>query len=621
MKDVRTDAENRDANGADDKAASGNGRIRKGIVASWHDPRLRESGKWLILPALVGVVAGVGAIAFDLLFRWCSAMLLMRIGGYSPPAPGAEGGGAGFGPLASWRLPIATTLGGLVSGFLVYLMAPEAEGHGTDGVIQAFHVGLGKIRRRVPLVKLVASSITIGSGGSAGREGPIAQIGAGFGSFLGDAFRLTDRERRLLMLAGTAGGIGAIFRAPLGAGLFAAEVLYREPEFEYEGLLPGLVSAIVGYSIYASYAGWDPMFATPPLVFRHPLELVPYALLGLVCAIVGAIYVKTFYGVRDRFFALLPLPKAIKPAIGALLLGLAAMSFPQVLGMGYGYVQQAIDGRLAVTWMLGFVALKIVATSLTISSGGSGGVFGPSLAIGGVLGGAFGWAAHSIAPNIVHSPAAFVMVGMGAFFSGAAKVPLASVVMVMEMTGSYGLLVPTLLASVIAYLLTPLRVSLYENQVATRRDSRAHLGSFAVDVLSKLRVRDAVSNGLDARVVASDILATTFMHSLHENHAPAFAIVDSAGDLVGLLTYARIRQAILKGIRDDMTVLDLADRDVEPVSLDDDIRAALDAFLTHETELMPVSDSPGSRRLVGFLSRHDVLVAYDRELGRSRDSR
>jgi chloride channel protein, CIC family len=357
------------------------------------------------------------------------------------------------------------------------------------------------------------------------------------------------------------------------------------------------------------------MFSTPELVFRHPLELVPYALLGLVCAIVGVIYVTVFYGARDRFFARLPLPKMTKPAIGGLLLGVAAMAFPAMLGMGYGYVQMAIDGKLAASWMLGFVALKIAATSLTISSGGSGGVFGPSLAIGGVLGGAFGWAAHSVAPDVVHSPAAFVMVGMGAFFSGAAKVPLASVVMVMEMTGSYGLLVPTLLASVIAYLVTPLRVSLYENQVATRRDSRAHLGSFAVDVLSALRVRDVASSGADGRVVAADTPARAFLERVREDRSPTFAVVDRAGDVVGVVTHHRIRRAILGGeIAESTTVADLADRTVEPVALDDEVRAALDAFAEHEIETVPVSDVSGSRRLVGLLSRRDVLAAYDREL-------
>jgi len=594
----------------------------KSRVRAWADPRFFHTGRWLLFSAMVGVVAGVGAIVFDQLFEFATHVLLGGIGGFVPPAAGNEQVTAPFGPIAAWRLPVVLVFGALISGVIVYRFAPETEGHGTDGVIKAFHSGLGKIRRRVPLIKMIASSVTIGAGGSAGREGPVAQIGAGFGSFLGDVFKLSNRERRLLMLAGVAGGIGAIFRAPLGAALFAGEVLYREPEFEYESLMPGLLSAIVGYSIYASYAGWDPMFVTAPAQFQHPSELLAYALLGVICAVAAVVYIKIFYGLRDRLFRPLPVPNAVKPAIGAALLGVVAvLGFPEVLGMGYGYVQQAIDGQLAVRWMLVFVVLKMLATSLTISSGGSGGVFAPSLAIGGVLGGAFGTVAHELVPGIVvDSSATFVLVGMGAFFAGAAKVPLASVVMVMEMTGSYGLLVPTLLAATISYLLVPLGVSLYENQVDNRVNSPAHLGSFAIDLLQGIKVADALEMLSRPICVREDEMVADVLKLVRDDRAIAYPVVDAEGALTGLLTFEEIRRAlVLEQPLEEVMVREIARMEAEPVSPADDLRTVLQAYVENETRVIPVVESPGSRTVIGTISRGQVLLAYDRELRRRRE--
>jgi CIC family chloride channel protein len=350
---------------------------------------------------------------------------------------------------------------------LVFGLAPEAEGHGTDAVIKSFHYLKGKIRRRVPVVKALASAITIGSGGSAGREGPIAQIGAGFGSALADFLNLEDDERRVMMLAGVAGGIGSIFRAPLGAALFSAEVLYSEPDFEYLALLPGLISAITGYCIYCTYAGWGLLFAVPPIEFHQIKQLPLYALLGILCGLVGVVYPKVFYGTRDRIFRPLPVP-------ASLLLGGIALFFPAALGMGYGYIQLSIQGAFDIRFLLLLAAVKIVATSLTISSGGSGGVFGPSLVIGGALGAAYGRAAAHYFPGMAPDPVACTMVGMVGFFAGVAKVPFASVIMVMEMTGTYGLLVPSLLVAAIAYLFMPVSIRLYENQLPSRSDSPVH---------------------------------------------------------------------------------------------------------------------------------------------------
>jgi len=586
----------------------------------FRDPTLGRRGRWILYSGLIGVVSGVGAILFDLVFRLSQWLLLGKVGRFLPPASGLEGG-PGYPPQVPWLLPVSLVIGGLISGALVFGLAPEAEGHGTDAVIRAFHHLRGKIRRRIPLVKALASAVTIGSGGSGGREGPIAQIGAGFGSFLADFLKLRNQDRRIMMMAGVAGGIGSIFRAPLGAALFSAEVLYSEPEFEYLALLPGLISSITGYCIYCTYAGWGFLFNVPPISFHQPRQLPLYALLGVVCGLVGVIYPKVFYGVRDRIFRPLPIPRWTKPALGALVLGGIALYFPQALGMGYGYIQQAIEGNFTIRFLLLFAAVKIIATSLTISSGGSGGVFGPSLVIGGALGAAFGQAAAIYLPGFAPNPVACTMVGMGGFFAGVAKVPFASVIMVMEMTGSYGLLVPSLLVAAIAYLFLPAGVKLYENQLPSRSDSPAHLGSFAVDVLRVTKVQDCWEpSRAGTKAVSEDASLASLVDLAEGSTQNLFPVVDRSGTLAGELSIDDIRRAIVAGMdRDQVTARDLMHPAVGPLVPQDDLATAARLLADRQTDTVTVVRSRESGEMLGTFSRRDLIVAYGNKMKRLRE--
>jgi chloride channel protein, CIC family len=583
----------------------------------FRDPDLGGSGRWIVLSALIGAVSGVGAILFDLAFRASQWALLESIGRFRPPAPGAEGG-AGFPPQNVWLLPLSLVIGALIAGAIVFGFAPEAEGHGTDAVIDAFHRKRGKIRRRIPFVKAIASAITIGSGGSAGREGPIAQIGAGFGSALGDLLRLTNSDRRILMMAGVAGGIGGIFKAPLGATLFAAEVLYSSTDFEYEVLVPGLISAITSYSIYSSYAGWGFLFDVPQIAFHRPRELGFYALLGLVCAFVGWLYPRVFYGIRDYVFRPMPLPRWIKPAVGALALGLLAVFFPQALGMGYGYIQEAIRGEHTAAFLLTFALVKMLATSLTISSGGSGGVFGPSLVIGGALGAAFGKVASDHFPGLSPEPVAALMVGMGGFFAGVAKVPFASVIMVMEMTGSYGLLVPSLLVATMAYLFLPRGTKLYENQVASRLDSPVHEGSFATEVLQRGRLGDTWDpRQAPPRTVRGDAALPDLVQLASESPQAVFPVVDDRGSLLGEISVEDVRRALLaEGEGPTPHAADIMREVPEPLLLEHDLAHVARKLAAHHAEAMTVVQASADRTVVGVFGRRDLIVAYGRLLQR-----
>ena len=295
--------------------------------------------KWLLMGMLIGIIAGLGAIVFYAAIHFASQVFMTGLVGYTPPDPAGEGKTSVmpfWNSARPWLLPVVTALGGLISGIIVFTLAPEAEGHGTDAAIAAFHEGK-TIRARIPLVKLVASAITIGTGGSAGREGPAAQISAGFGSLLATALRLDIQDRRIALATGMGAGIGAIFGAPLGGAILAAEILYKD-DLEVETIIPALIASIVGYSIFGAWSGWHSIFSTPAnLTFNSPLQLPYYVVLGLLCGIMGKLYSNGFYGVTDIFHKI-KLPKWLKPAIGGLMVGLICLVIPQALGMGYGWI-------------------------------------------------------------------------------------------------------------------------------------------------------------------------------------------------------------------------------------------------------------------------------------------
>jgi len=296
---------------------------------------------------LVGIISGLGALLFDWMLVLGEKWFMFHILGFVLPKPGGEGASFFILPQKKLLIPVILGIGGLLSGFLIYTFAPETEGHGTDSAIEAFHFKKGKIRWRVPIIKTLASAITIGSGGSAGREGPIAQIGAGFGSFLSDIFKLPTDMRRILVVVGIGSGIGSIFRAPFGGALFGVEVLYTQMDIEMESLIPTLIGSIIGYSIFGALHGWKPIFTTTGYAFSQPLHLLLYSGLGVLLGLLAFPYVKLFYGVRDLFHSI-DIPRMFKPAIGGFILGSIAIFFPYCLGIGYGWIQLAMVGGLSL---------------------------------------------------------------------------------------------------------------------------------------------------------------------------------------------------------------------------------------------------------------------------------
>lgn len=459
----------------------------------------RES-RLLAEAVLLGVVGALAAQAFMWALHLCAHVFLNLLAGYSEPGLPSEGGTLvqHVGPHWLWLIPVATTLGGLISGYLVYTFAPEAEGHGTDTAVKAFHRTGGFIRTRVAPLKLIASAITIGSGGSAGREGPIALVGSGIGSIYATYAHRPDEERRLLVLMGMAAGLSAIFRSPIGTAFFAIEVLYGGMDLESGALVYTLLASIVAYAVNGLFVGWQPLFSFPAgsSGSPHPMTYLWYGVLGVVAALVATILPMAFYGLRDAFREL-AMPNTLKPALGGLGVGLLAWKFPQILGGGYGWIQDAIDGRLVLKLLLILVFAKILAFALTVSSGGSGGVFAPTLFIGAMLGGFMSSSLH-----LASGP--FVVIAMAAVFGAAAHVPIASLIMVTEMTGGYRLFAPAAFAVLLAYLLqsqlsSRLKYkSLYEGQVEGRAVSPARYAEnirVALDLLKERKVPRAAKVG------------------------------------------------------------------------------------------------------------------------------
>lgn len=601
-------------------------RVRK-IPADW-----RLAGRWFLLAGVVGMVSGVGAIVFFGASEWLFELAIGDWVGYSPRPPGGEAQAGesafesaemlrGFVP---WLLVVVPAVGGLLSGIIVFRFAPEAEGHGTDAALRAYHENRGIIHWRVPLVKTVASILTLGTGGSGGREGPIAQIGAGFGSLLASRLGLSARERRILLAAGMGAGVAAIFRAPLAGALFAAEIHYREAEFESEVIIPSALASIIGYCTFGLAYGYRPLFTTPPgFGFGNFAELVPYTVLAVAVAFGAWLFVRVFYGTRDLFSAS-PIPRSIRPMIGGAATGALALALwtvfdsPEVLsvmGFGYGALQGALDGVIPAAEILLIVALgKMVATGLTIGSGGSSGVFGPSMVIGGAIGGAVGLALSGWFPTLVPHPGAYVIVGMAGFFAGAANTPISTIIMVSEMTRNYDLLLPALWVTTIAFVLLR-NTSLYENQLPSIRNSPAHRGDFFHDVLAGITVGDVVRDGQEVVTFPATASLGEILHRVDRTHQNYFPVLNEDGEMIRIFSLNDVRPYFYAEMEwEQLKASDLGTDEVVTVSGRDSLSRAIRRLTERNIDAIPVVAVDAPRRVVGLLRRKELVDAYHRRL-------
>lgn len=583
-------------------------RARGARVGRWarHAPYFE---KWLLLGLLIGVIAGLGAVVFYNLLVLAGDLLLGVLAGYFVPQPAAEGGFAGTQGFPTWWLvPLVVAAGGLLAGLIVYKLAPEAEGHGTDAAIEAVHRNPRMIRSRAVAVKMVASAITIGSGGSGGREGPTAQISAGFGSLLARTLDLSPEDGRIAVSIGIGSGIGAIFGAPLGGAVLAADIVYRD-DFEVEAFIPGLISSIAGYTVWGLFEGFTPMFGyvIPGYTFDQPVQLLWFAAIGVVAGLVGLLYARSFHLVADNNHRL-RVPNFVRPALGGLLVGLLALAVPQVLGTGYGWVQQALSASSLLALPLWIVVAlpfaKILATSLSIGTGGSGGIFGPGTVIGGFTGAAIWRLVEPLGTGwgVPADPAPFVIVAMMACFGAISRAPLAIMLMVAEMTGSLTILTPAMVAVGIAYLIVRRTDStIYRSQLRNRAEAVSARLRLGLPLLGRIGASKAA---IPPRVLlTADTTSTEAIAALHAAGVPGAPVVDNQGRFEGTVDLAALSAADAP----DTTVDRWVDATAPTVSVSADLGVAVDALPEGHGWLTVVDDQ---RRVRGILAIGDIVRAY-----------
>lgn len=588
-----------------------------------------ETAILLITAITVGAVTGLGAVLFIRLIAFIQALFF-------------HSGAALFGFLGRGLFILAPLTGGLLAGPIIFYFAQEAKGHGVPEVMQAIALRGGRIRPRVVVAKVVASALCIGSGGSAGREGPIVQVGAALGSTTGQLLHLSEARIRNLVACGAAAGIAATFNAPIAGVIFAMEIILGELHLGDLGSV--VISSVTASTLARVFLGDRPAFSIPRYAMKTPWEVLLYVVLGVFSAFIAVGFIRLLYWFEDRFDAW-RFPGGLKPAVGGFLLGSLAFFYPMVLslglvpqeeallglpltantphvfGSGFAVIESALLGQLSFGLLFALVLLKPLATSLTLGSGNSGGVFAPSLFTGAALGGAFGLVVEYFVPGATAGPGAFAIVGMAAVFAGAARAPFTAILIVFEMTDDYRLIVP-LMAAVIVSLLVAERLhreSIYTLKL-TRRGIHLRRGR-DVDVMESVRaeevmVRRPVTVPVDLPVT---LLAGEFLRTGRHG----FPVVNEDGSLFGVVSLEDYRRVTAEEptSTDQLTVRDIATRDVVTVFPDESVGVALRRMAPRDLSRLPVVARDDPRRLLGVVRRNDIVRAYEVGVLRREEAR
>ena len=521
-------------------------------------------------------------------------------------------------------------VGGLLAGPVIFYFAKEAKGHGVPEVIEAIALRGGRIRPRVVVAKVIASALCIGSGGSAGREGPIVQVGASLGSTIGQVLHLSEARIRNLVACGAAAGIAATFNAPIAGVLFAMEIILGEMHLGDLGNV--VLSAVTASTLARVFIGDRPAFAVPQYGVQTPWEVLLYAVLGVLSALVAVGFIRMLSWFEDRFDSW-RFPDALKPAVGGALLGGMAFFYPVILGLGFvpgeeallglpltanvphvfgsGFpvIEEALLGQLSFTLLFVLIFLKPLATSLTLGSGNSGGVFAPALFIGTALGGAFGRGVESLLPGATAGAGAFAVVGMAAVFAGAARAPFTAILIVFEMTNDYRLIVP-LMAGVIVSMKVAERLSrdsIYTIKL-TRRGIHIRRGR-DVDVMEAVRVDEVMTR--PPSTVPVDLPIPLLANEFVRTGRHGFAVLDEEGRLFGVVSLRDYRRAGESTPLDNLGVRDIATRDVITVYPDESVGVALRRMAPRDLSRLPVVDRDDPKKLLGVVRRNDIVRAYE----------
>ena len=508
-----------------------------------------------------------------------------------------------------WYLKVwVPAAGGLVVGPLVYFFAREAKGHGVPEVMEAVALKGGVIRKRVVFVKTLASAISIGTGGSVGREGPIVQIGSAIGSTLGQLLKVSQERMRTLVGCGAAAGIAATFNAPIAGSMFALEVVLGE--FGLATFSPIVISSVAATAVSRAFLGDIPAFIVPAYELVSAWEFPLYFVLGLFCAVTGVTFTKVLYRIEDLFDDF-KFPEYLKAIIGGMILGAGGLFFPQILGVGYGAIDLALMQKMALWLFLVLAVVKILATSITNGSGGSGGMFAPSLFLGAMAGGLFGVVVHQLCPTLTASSGAYSLVGMGAVVSATTHGPLTAILILFEMTGNYKIILPLMLSCIVANLFAGqlMKDSIYTLKLV-RRGIDIREGK-EVNVLKSMFVKDVMNR--DVETIAEGSALEEMTDKISKSKFNSFPVLDAENKLAGILSFNDYSEAIfdedLKGL---VVAKDLASENVLTVSVDDDLYTALGKISRKDFSTLPVVSPDDPAELVGIVTRRDIIGAYEK---------
>jgi CIC family chloride channel protein len=567
---------------------------------------------------LVGVGAGIGAVVFR--------YLIQAVGwiGYTWfPSVTSQWGNA--------YVIIVPAVGGLIVGLLVYFFAREAKGHGVPEVMEAVALHGGRIRPRVAIIKSLASSVCIGSGGSVGREGPIVQIGSALGSSLGQALHLSNDRVRNLVACGAAGGIAATFNAPIAGVIFALEIILGDFKIRYfmSVVISSVTASVIGRVVF----GDIPAFPVPTEYGVNSLwEFGFYTILGVLAAIVGVVFIRTLYWTEDLFERWKSVPEWVQPAVGGALLGALALAYPlftpttwvgtpQIYNVGYEVIGASLSNQLVLGVVLSLLLLKIIATSLTLGSGGSGGVFAPSLFMGAMLGTAVELSIRIFFPSIVAPPGAYALVGMAAVFSASAHAPITAIIILFELTGDYKIILPLMLTVVVATLLAQKMLggeSIYTLKLS-RRGIRLQAGR-DVDVMQGVSVEEVMTRDVDTLSCNTKLSELLRIFSYTRHHG--IAIINDQGELWGIVTVSDLDRAIDQNLPDETPVTEIGTKKSQLMIAypDESIGEALARMGVRGYGRIPVVSREDPDHLIGLIRRSDIINAYNLALTRRTES-
>ncbi|MCP4146409.1 MAG: CBS domain-containing protein [bacterium] len=548
----------------------------------------------IIVPMIIGLLGGLGAIVLRFLIHLFQDLLW-----------GNESYSADW-----WYTMIIPAGGAFVVGLIIHFFSKEAKGHGVPEVMEAISLRNGVIRPRVVATKAVASALTIASGGSVGREGPIIQIGSALGSTLGQLFKLSKRRMQTLVGCGAAAGIAAAFNAPIAGAMFSVEILLGD--FAISQFSPIVIASVTATVISRMKYGNFPAFEIPKYELVHPIELIPYAILGLVAGAVGILFIKALYYFEDKFDAV-KIPDFYKTAMGGILLGLVGISFPQVFGVGYTAMNEALLGNMEVWLLLALIFVKILATSLTLGGGSSGGIFAPSLFMGAMTGGFFGNILHKMFPTVTAGPGAYALVAMSAVVAATTHAPITAILIIFEMSGDYKIILPLMIATIISLVVTRKQKGSIYTLKLKAKGINIHEGK-EINILKSMKVKDVMRSSIEILSPQTSMkdMVEKFINSPHNY----FYIVDESGTIIEKISQVELSAIApeYENIKDFVVADDIATDNLLTVTEDDDLDFVMKEFGKENIGEIPVISSTDPTKILGTVWRLDVITAYNKEI-------